>query len=613
MVVNIVLKKKPPDVEEDLEPSTKKWTRPDRKKKMEERKGTKETVVKACLLKLITHPEKYKLRDMFRKRIEVFSKRYQIASLCVLDFLQELVDSKDVSDIHIPNVLFNPTAIRTFMLGTEVCRKECDPMILEYASKHPEMFQNIVRFEGDSNSYVFGAVKLITNMKVHLKTTLINRIKQFVNRYSKHYNLSKEQRSSFLFLTHGWSLPDNLKETSLTLSSEVHNMIKLQRNLLGLEEGKQITDGWFRFDTNLLNIWRYFVFLNRFYETHKMPAFTMAPIAKTKAHFMTIDSLCLHGIMKSEKLITCSLSDFKENKMLHWKQLFNFEKLQGKNNTFTGTIDTDGTSVCLHFLRPINTSDHESYSVQENNRVVTIDPGRTNIYYAIEQSGCDFKSYKLSRRQYRKESGMVEANHKTIVWNKGIQKELEMLSANSPKGCNLATHKQFLKTFFQIYDTVWNEYFKPRWGQQRFRLYGGKKRVFANFFNRIKNEDPSKQVVMIFGAGKFAPGGKGEISVPTTRSFKECKYRFPTTLIDEFRTSKISCVDDTILQLVKKKDEDYALRGLMWSEKAKVFVNRDFNGAMNIRRRYFELAPMIMTRQKNQGCIVQKVGKLLPF
>ena len=44
------------------------------------------------------------------------------------------------------------------------------------------------------------------------------------------------------------------------------------------------------------------------------------------------------------------------------------------------------------------------------------------------------------------------------------------------------------------------------------RLYGGKKRVFAKFFNGLVSK--GKKTVVAYGAAKFAPGGKGEMAVP---------------------------------------------------------------------------------------------------
>ena len=69
----------------------------------------------------------------------------------------------------------------------------------------------------------------------------------------------------------------------------------------------------------------------------------------------------------------------------------------------------------------------------------------------------------------------------------------------------------------ESWDELWNEYTQKKWMKQRLRLYGGKKRVFASFFNKMKTE--GKKTIVGFGSAKFAPGSKGEISVPTCRSY----------------------------------------------------------------------------------------------
>ena len=40
----------------------------------------------------------------------------------------------------------------------------------------------------------------------------------------------------------------------------------------------------------------------------------------------------------------------------HWRSIFNIEKTKGTNKTFTGTIETDGIAVCMHFMKPIVTN-----------------------------------------------------------------------------------------------------------------------------------------------------------------------------------------------------------------------------------------------------------------
>ena len=115
---------------------------------------------------------------------------------------------------------------------------------------------------------------------------------------------------------------------------------------------------------------------------------------------------------------------------------------------------------------------------------------------------------------------------------------------------NLKDHLLYLDIYFKYYDTLWNEYMKDRWGRQRLRLYGGKKRVFARYFNNIKNFDISKKVIIAYGSAKFA---SGEISVPTSSAYKECNLRFPIIVVDEFRTTRVHHEDDSILEYIRYK------------------------------------------------------------
>ncbi|RKO98788.1 hypothetical protein CXG81DRAFT_28407 [Caulochytrium protostelioides] len=54
----------------------------------------------------------------------------------------------------------------------------------------------------------------------------------------------------------------------------------------------------------------------------------------------------------------------------------------------------------------------------------------------------------------------------------------------------------------------------------------GKQRVFAKFMNCVAKEAATEmapvvaEVVVAYGASKFAPGGKGEIAVSTSRSYQ---------------------------------------------------------------------------------------------
>ena len=123
-----------------------------------------------------------------------------------------------------------------------------------------------------------------------------------------------------------------------------------------------------------------------------------------------------------------------------------------------------------------------------------------------------------------------------------------------------------------------------------------------------------KTTVVGFGSAKFAPGGKGEVSVPTNRSYKECCYRFATAPVDEFRTSKIYYKDkSTVLQSVKRRDTNKGVRGLLWCcstiKKENKFISRDLNAAINILHcLVFPKRPMMLCRSKKNKKLESKIG-----
>ena len=42
---------------------------------------------------------------------------------------------------------------------------------------------------------------------------------------------------------------------------------------------------------------------------------------------------------------------FGELRDAQWRSLLDIPRLQGKDATFTGTVDTDSTSICVHIVR----------------------------------------------------------------------------------------------------------------------------------------------------------------------------------------------------------------------------------------------------------------------
>ena len=253
----------------------------------------------------------------------------------------------------------------------------------------------------------------------------------------------------------------------------------------------------------------------------------------------------------------------------------------------------------------------------EGKRVLACDPGRSNILYIVEKLKTgNFKYHILSRRQYYAESGIFKANKQSSKWNLRLNDEIERLSLASPKSVDLDTFMVYVETVTAVKNAMWEEYLHKRWKEQRFRLYGGKKRKFAKFINRL---NPTEDTVLAYGASKFAPGGKGELAVPVSRAYKECRSRIQTFTVCEFRTTAVHWRDDSILQTVEKKKrgvdgKPVTVRGLLWcpstNEYESKFVNRDLNAAINILRcATLPNRPAALDRAKVTGKLDKVVGK----
>jgi len=565
--------------------------------------------------------------------VEAYSKRVRNGSIALAGILKELFHGKeDVVSVVLPDIL-DDTFVNQLLLGTDSAHEKTKSTIIKsYYQRHPQLMENMpARHQGDTNIYVFGATKYVTNLKNMLKMTFKKRVRKYLNEYvevNKDQNITNEHIVLMLFKIMGWPLSKQLKLLP-ALPASLQNEVAEQRRILGNIPATGIGKGWFLRNGNLINVLRYFVYLNRFKEQHGLPTFNIVPICRPKAHFITMDTLCFFGLMKDLKLVADNHEAFLDDDvgMKQWESQFGFRQLVGKMNSksFTRTIDTDGVSIGFHFQRLLKPGEVKKGYVPEkptnmdDYRVIGIDPGRTLIIYAIEKLKDDeYRSWVLSRKQYYAESGIFAANKKVALWTVPIQAKLNILSATSSKGMDLAEHERFMAAYIDTRDALWDEYLKPRWAESRLRVYGGKKRTFANFYNSIINADKSKPVLVAYGSAKFAPTGKGEIAVPVSRAYKECASRMKTIPTDEFRSTAVHHKDDSVLQYVKRADTDKKVRGLLWCcstsrDGEGKFVNRDRNAAINILRcLVLPQRPASLTRTADTVKLVRVVKKTIP-
>ena len=116
-------------------------------------------------------------------------------------------------------------------------------------------------------------------------------------------------------------------------------------------------------------------------------------------------------------------------------------------------------------------------------------------------------------------------------------------------GCLNAAEPAELQTYLERYSAVqhrwWDLALQRRESRSEFQRYIGKRAVLDGFWGRIKKEVQqlclTAEVRVAYGSAgpNMASTGRGQLSVPTTGTYKACRRAFSTELEDEFRTSVV--------------------------------------------------------------------------
>jgi len=403
---------------------------------------------------------------------------------------------------------------------------------------------NVTRYRGDLRVYTSGAVKHLT----HLKNDMIVNLERFMIRAMFALDPGLSRRAMWAIIDGITNDRQNVQEIEfvdmktsrrcLSEASVIRAAIQEHRAVLALANRAEKVPDMKRDEERCYRpIVRYFGFLNRKLErkaemepsqkANEEPErqkaallgkrFYVAPLCSIKSHYVIIDSRVLYGVMEE----ICPEFDGRkteftgENRETYWKNIFYFKRRKvSKQRVFTGTIETDGVSMCVHCRRlkadrpivpsasPVTKHEDEkeadpaTQNVHESDFVVGVDPGNT-MYIAgaapkRAEDGSDgdlrqkdMRLFKLSRARYCRESGIMNARKKVETWNAGVNEHLEAMSEVTSRGADFRTFLKFTKVRVADWEAPWKEYAKPRWARLRVNLYCGKQRATADFFNQL--------------------------------------------------------------------------------------------------------------------------------
>jgi len=671
--------------------------RPDICQKLKERKCVVETVVKGSLPKYICKDLQKegildrKLIKCIEDRVHLHSKRVVKASQFMNLFVRYLIHQHEGSliDIEFPEYILEQTFVRQLMLGKKDTRISFNEFDAFCNHENIQIDDTYGRHMGDRNIYSHACRKYITNIKNHLKMNFDG----FLNKLL--YNISFRKYNDKKYLgqivydarckIHNWSNNKNdqwwqelSQRDKESVSSDITSTVEfIRKRILKCDNCEKIDEQWMK--NNFLTILRLYAYIldrcenvNREIEESEkkgskkkykyVKLFNLIPMNTIKAHYITVDNDVFEGLYKD--VIGKMDKNWQQQKDEYWSKLLRIRRLEGRQNTFSHTLTTDGISVDFHYKKPISLNlslikelddkmkeinakyakkdeknkdeikekdkkprrnvksmtqeEEEKRVIQEflrDKRVIGLDPGRANIIFLAEEYTIDkdvqtndgkmetkqetkVRWYKLTRQHYYKKAKISECTRKAQRWiieNKDYSEAIRLLSENSPKKLDYRAFKNtFHLVYHQQWDILWQEMLKPRWRKNRLTIYGGKKRVFQEFFRKVE-KDSDDDIVIAYGSAKFASTSKGELAVPTSRAYQETKSRYPTILTPEFRSTIVKNKDNVRMSHVREIIEDVRgnvrlsykgdVRGVLWfsNQNKDTFVNRDLNGALNIR------------------------------
>ena len=188
-------------------------------------------------------------------------------------------------------------------------------------------------------------------------------------------------------------------------------------------ENKEVKKNWWKYLPLLHSL---SIHISKNPRTKGLRSFTILPLYSFQQRNINIDTEALYQLWASTKHNdVVKRGIFKENFDYWWNRSFNIRKVSTRNRTFTYYIQTNGISTSVHLQKPKgidsndeNDSDDDSGDEYEQldlegRRVIGVDPGRRDLFVAVDQNE---NVIKCSTKEYYEVAGFRKARKKREVW-----------------------------------------------------------------------------------------------------------------------------------------------------------------------------------------------------
>jgi len=466
--------------------------------------------------------------------------------------------------------------------------ESADPVITSVLSNEFQGHPEIVRYPGDWQTITHAAVKYSANYDNHLWMHFDKRLKGYVYDWIQVCPSISETTIAPIIIAKILGRPCR---TPTVLQREVWDFIDEERRELGYP------NNFYAESTESSLLLKFAFRALEFKRRHELSGgFSIAPVHRVRRHHITVDTTVLFLMFQEvfrqlgedapdwiQEPVLLGKAAVKEYQESMWKRVLDTSKLS--RHKFHHSVITDGVQASFIFDCPKTFSTNNfnasevlaSVPAGEILRIISIDPGRTNIITAYDSLHDTF--YTLSRRGYY--GSISKCRKKLDFWENQLRGVNAELSAFSLRTSNEEQCRGYRRVYFKQYNRMWSVRFHKRVSKEHLRIYSVKRSVLDKFFfSFLKRGGP--RPVVAYGASAVQSHGRGELSVPVKRVLKKCQQRYTTVMVNEFLTTKCHSTCGSRMHPVRNNGSLPTVRGLMFCSECKIFVNRDRDACKSI-------------------------------
>ncbi len=331
-------------------------------------------------------------------------------------------------------------------------------------------------------------------------------------------------------------------ERRLLVERRYHHVVQRLRSLFGqLSVGEaDVKAEWWRYLKPLHRILRCFEkHGRRCAESGQggkkgLKLFTLLPLHSYQWRHFLLDTNALYDLYSSIGFADHSrvtLRDFRENALLWWRRAFHIDTVTTSRRKFAFSLQTDGVAASV-LLRRVAEGDNEDaessadsqftpLSLTEDCRVVGLDPGRRELFVAMDQSG---KVIRCSTQEYYHLAGFKQAEKKRKGWLDRDESLQAIVRATPTAACSSVVGIQaHLRHVLPHLPELIAFYGEKRWRRLRFGGYVNRQKGLHGLCQPLTDGDPA--TVIAFGDATFFSSSRGHAAGPVRLPCSELRKK----------------------------------------------------------------------------------------